>query len=132
MLVMLHSITPPRRCPHPPSSASCNPNSLPKFSLIALSINSGLTCCGCGGMVSPSPVSLSGLGTRASNEGYPKVREDFTITEEPPTRAFSWLKAQNRVSRHEIGTSTLSNLRESLSIEKWLNATKQICLEINM
>ena len=33
------------------------------------------------------------LANRASNEGYPKVREDFTITEEAPTRAFSWLKA---------------------------------------
>ena len=31
--------------------------------------------------------------TRASNEGYPKFREDFTITEKAPTRAFSWLKA---------------------------------------
>ena len=31
-------------------------------------------------------------GTRASNEGYPKVCEDFTITEKAPTRAFSWLK----------------------------------------
>ena len=29
----------------------------------------------------------------ASNEGYPKVREDFTITEKAPNRAFSWLKA---------------------------------------
>ena len=27
---------------------------------------------------------------RASNEGYPKVREDFTITEKALTRAFSW------------------------------------------
>ena len=25
-------------------------------------------------------------------EGYPKVREDFTITEKAPTWAFSWLK----------------------------------------
>ena len=30
--------------------------------------------------------------TRASNEGYPKVPEDFTITEKAPTTAFSWLK----------------------------------------
>ena len=29
---------------------------------------------------------------RASNEGYPKVPEYFTITEKAPTRAFSWLK----------------------------------------
>ena len=33
-----------------------------------------------------------GLVTRASNEGYPKAREDFTITEKAPTGAFSWLK----------------------------------------
>ena len=26
-------------------------------------------------------------------ESYSKVREDFTITEKAPTRAFSWLKA---------------------------------------
>ena len=31
--------------------------------------------------------------TRASNEGYPKVPEDFTITEKAPTRALSWLNA---------------------------------------
>ena len=31
--------------------------------------------------------------TRASNEGYLKVPEDFTITEKAPARAFSWLKA---------------------------------------
>ena len=30
---------------------------------------------------------------RASNEGYPEARDDFTITEKAPTRAFSWLKA---------------------------------------
>ena len=30
--------------------------------------------------------------TRASNEGYPKVPEDFTITEKAPTRALSGLK----------------------------------------
>ena len=30
---------------------------------------------------------------RASNEGYPKVREHFTITEKAPTRAISCLKA---------------------------------------
>ena len=29
---------------------------------------------------------------RASNVGYAKVREYFTITEKAPTRAFSWLK----------------------------------------
>ena len=34
-----------------------------------------------------------GLVTRASNEGYPKAREDFTITEKAPTGAFFWLKA---------------------------------------
>ena len=31
--------------------------------------------------------------TRASNEGYLKVREDFTNTEKASTRAFFWLKA---------------------------------------
>ena len=42
--------------------ASCNPNSLPKFSLIALSINSGLTCCGGGGeSVSVSWVRIGNL-----------------------------------------------------------------------
>ena len=30
---------------------------------------------------------------RAWNEGYPKVREDFTITEKAPTRAFFWFEA---------------------------------------
>ena len=33
------------------------------------------------------------VNIRAWHEGYPKVREDFTITEKAPTRAFSWLKA---------------------------------------
>ena len=33
------------------------------------------------------------VDTSASNEGYPKVPEDFTIKEKAPTRAFSWLKA---------------------------------------
>ena len=33
------------------------------------------------------------LPARASNGGYPKVREDITITEKAPNRAFSWLKA---------------------------------------
>ena len=33
---------------------------------------------------------------RAWNEGYPKVREDFAITEKAPTKAFSWLKAPTR------------------------------------
>ena len=30
------------------------------------------------------------LPVSAWNEGYPKVREDFTITEKAPIRAFSW------------------------------------------
>ena len=30
---------------------------------------------------------------RACNEGSPKVREDFTITEKAPTRASSWFEA---------------------------------------
>ena len=33
------------------------------------------------------------VASSASNEGYPNVPEDFTITEKAPTRAFSWLKA---------------------------------------
>ena len=41
-------------------------------------------------VVQPSPAALT---NRASNEGYPEVREDFTITEKAPTRAYSWLKA---------------------------------------
>ena len=32
----------------------------------------------------------SQVRTRASNEGYLKVREDFTITEKAPARAFSF------------------------------------------
>ena len=49
--------------------------------------------------VEPPPSSLltaSAPGTvsvRVWNEGYPKVPEDFTITEKAPTRAFFWLKA---------------------------------------
>ena len=42
----------------------------------------------CGGMCEEEEI-------RASNEGYPKVPEDFTITEKASTRAFSWLN--NRV-----------------------------------
>ena len=30
---------------------------------------------------------------RAWNEDYPKVREDFIITEKAPIKAFTWLKA---------------------------------------
>ena len=30
--------------------------------------------------------------SRASNEGYPRVPEDFIITEKAPSRAFSWLE----------------------------------------
>ena len=41
--------------------------------------------------------------TRASNEDYSKVTEDFTITEKKaPSRAFKYLISM--VSRHEIGT----------------------------
>ena len=32
------------------------------------------------------------IQTRASNEGYPKVCQAFTITEKARTRVFSWLK----------------------------------------
>ena len=38
-------------------------------------------------------VAAGDMVSRASNEGYTKVREDFTITEKAPTGAFSWLKA---------------------------------------
>ena len=30
------------------------------------------------------------ISSRASNEGYPEVREDFTITEKAPTSAFTF------------------------------------------
>ena len=40
-----------------------------------------------------SSVATGAEQHRASNEGYPKVHEDFTITEKAPNRAFSWLKA---------------------------------------
>ena len=62
-----------------------------------------------------SPAQVGGLKTRASNEGYPKVPEDFTIMEKAPTRAFFWLKAPTsaftfktllRLSRREIGMQT--------------------------
>ena len=46
--------------------------------------------------IQPSPCHMTrGHGSRASNDGYPKVhiREDFTITEKAPTWAFSSLKA---------------------------------------
>ena len=35
---------------------------------------------------------------RTWNEGYPKLREDFTITEKAPTRVVSWLKASTSIS----------------------------------
>ena len=38
-------------------------------------------------------VSTASWRTRVDNWRYPKVREDFTITEKAPTRAFSLLKA---------------------------------------
>ena len=37
------------------------------------------------------PIYLD-LEIRASNEGYTKVREDFTIMEKAPTRTFSFLR----------------------------------------
>ena len=36
------------------------------------------------------------VSPRAWNEAYPKVPEDFTITEKAPTIAFFWLKAPRR------------------------------------
>ena len=38
-------------------------------------------------------VSTASWRTRVDNWRYPKVREDFTITEKAFTSAFSWLKA---------------------------------------
>ena len=35
---------------------------------------------------------LFGEDTSMGNGGYPKVRENFTISEKASTRAFSWLK----------------------------------------
>ena len=40
-----------------------------------------------------SEVKEKWANIRAWNEGYPKVPEEFTITEKVPTKAFSWLKA---------------------------------------
>ena len=37
-------------------------------------------------------VAAGDMVSRASHEGYTKVREGFTITEKAPSRAFSWLK----------------------------------------
>ena len=43
--------------------------------------------------MSESQVKVSHrIVTRASNDCYPKVRDDFIITKKAPTRAFSWLK----------------------------------------
>ena len=36
-----------------------------------------------------------------------KVREDFTITEKAPTRAFSWLKALSHLRRHYFSRGLL-------------------------
>ena len=58
--------------------------------------------------IQPSPCHMTrGHGSRASNDGYPKVhiREDFTITEKAPTWAFSSLKAPT------ITTTLLSTRR---------------------
>ena len=58
--------------------------------------------------IQPSPCHMTrGHGSRASNDGYPKVhiREDFTITEKAPTWAFSSLKAPT------ITTTVLSTRR---------------------
>ena len=42
--------------------------------------------------LAPRPAGRT-LMARASNKGYPKVREDFTIMEKALTRAFPCLKA---------------------------------------
>ena len=52
------------------------------------------------------------LNNRASNEGSRRLREDFTITEKAPTRAFSWLKAP--LVDIFCDRKTLCNLREGL------------------
>ena len=60
--------------------------------------------------IQPSPCHMTrGHGSRASNDGYPKVhiREDFTITEKAPTWAFSSLKAPT------ITTTVLSTRRRT-------------------
>ena len=46
---------------------------------------------------------------RAGNEGYAKVCEDCTITEEAPTRAFPWLKAPTSARPGEGPSSTIHN-----------------------
>ena len=42
-------------------------------------------------------VAAGDMVSRASNEGYTNVHEDFTITVKAPTRAFSWLKATTSI-----------------------------------
>ena len=44
-------------------------------------------------LVSPGAALLS----RASNEGYAQVCEDFTITEKAPAMAFSWLLKKDTI-----------------------------------
>ena len=62
--------------------------------------------------------------TRASNEGYAKVREDFTIMEKAATRAFSWLKAPTStftfmtVKRH-CAKQVLTHVDMKLVIGHW-------------
>ena len=51
------------------------------------------------------------LHTRASNEGYTKAREDFTITEKAPTRPFSWLKAILALSHLRHFEDTMLNVK---------------------
>ena len=50
-------------------------------------------CCCTTRPSSHQSLALTAPATRASNEGYPKVPEDFTITEKTLTGTFSWLKA---------------------------------------
>ena len=45
-----------------------------------------------GGSIPPWQQGQHGHWARAWNEGYAKVREDFTITEKAPNLAFFWLK----------------------------------------
>ena len=52
---------------------------------------------------------ITDIQDRASNEGYPKVSEDFSITEKTPTRAFSWFA---------LNLLALSHLRHYAKIAK--------------
>ena len=55
-------------------------------------------CCQCPVYMEDSYTKFKvSIHIRDSNKGYPKVFENFTITEKAPTRAFSWLEAPTSV-----------------------------------